>query len=528
MADLNSDMLDYLASVANDPQYSGSYANCRTVTVDIKDNLGLKSGEEIYQVYTDENNKVVAIQRDFGNGKYINLPENATAGNGKYISSIQPGVSTGITAPTNKAPLPTPKRYGELEYSSSVERTGVNGSLGNSGARYGERYTVTDKGGVTYEVYYDSNGNVINVTNGSEGHSLFKKGQKVDKDSTLYNKIVSIANAEKGKLSTSFAASVRVGDITLEPTYNISVGETSFSMNTENVENAIFAVNKISNEIDLDIDNALETYYTVAETFMGKVGGGMTAKPNIVAVIDELNSLRSDIDKLMQMIVEYSEGKGDGFDTDWVNETFGTKINTDEVTPPGDFGPYAGPGDYGGPSVSDEDHASDINTDIDARVDTDTDIAKPDTDTDLVSNIPSSIVGAGIGSTLLGMATGAAGVAGSGALIDGDSVLDELDDTVVVPSTIRNSTAASIRKSKKDKVGAAVGVGVAAAAAGAGLYYYSKKAEEEENGEEKINEEDAEKVILQDDNEDGAVEFQYVSGLGSVVELKDAIMNDTL
>ena len=126
------------------------------------------------------------------------------------------------------------------------------------------------------------------------------------------------------------------------------------------------------------------------------------------------------------------------------------------------------------------------------------------------------------------MATGAAGVAGAGALIDGDSVLDELDDTVVVPSIIRNSPATSIKNSKKDKVGAAVGVGLAAAAAGAGLYYYSKKAEEEENGEEEINEEDTEKAILQDDNEDGAVEFQYVSGLGSVVELKDAIINDTL
>ena len=521
MADMDSDVQDYLASQANDPQYSGSYADCSTVIVDIENNFGLKTGQEIYQVYYDENNEVVAIQRDFGDGKYLNLPDNAVAGNGKYVASIQPGASSGITAPTNNAPSFTPKRYGELEYSSSVERTGVNGYLGNSGARYSEKYTVTDKGGVTYEIYYDSNGNVINVTNGREGHSFFKRGQKVDKDSTLYNSIVSIANAEREKLSTSFAASVRAGDITLEPTYNISVGETSLSMNTENVENAIFAVNKISNEIDLDIDNALETYYNVAENFMGKVGGAMTAKPNIIAVIDELNSLRSDIDKLMQMIVEYSEGKGDGFDTDWVDETFGTKINTEEVTPPGDYGPYAGPGDYGDPSVSDEDHASDIDTNIDTDIDTDTDIAKPDTDTDLASKIPSSIAGAGIGGTLLGMATGAAGVAGAGALIDGDSVLDELDDTVVVPSIIRNSPATSIKNSKKDKVGAAVGVGLAAAAAGAGLYYYSKKAEEEEDKE------NAEKVVLQDDNEDGAVEFQYTSGLGNVVELKDAILNDT-
>ena len=245
--------------------------------------------------------------------------------------------------------------------------------------------------------------------------------------------------------------------------------------------------------------------------------------------MNAIDDLRDNLVSVQDALNRYANGDPSGLDC--LDNFFNTNFtgNNPEPNLNPDWGPYAGPSDdYGGSSASDEDHASDINTDIDASVDTDTDIAKPDTDTDLASNIPSSIAGAGIGSTLLGMATGAAGVAGSGALIDGDSVLDELDDTVVVPSTIRNSTAASIRKSKKDKVGAAVGVGVAAAAAGAGLYYYSKKAEEEENGEEEINEEDAEKAILQDDNEDGAVEFQYVSGLGSVVELKDAIMNDTL
>ena len=107
--------------------------------------------------------------------------------------------------------------------------------------------------------------------------------------------------------------------------------------------------------------------------------------------------------------------------------------------------------------------------------------------------------------------------------IDASEANATIDDTVSNAKSSGNSLGSIFTK-----VGAAVGVGVAAAAAGAGLYYYSKKAEEEENGEEEINEEDAEKAILQDDNEDGAVEFQYVSGLGSVVELKDAIMNDTL
>ena len=246
--------------------------------------------------------------------------------------------------------------------------------------------------------------------------------------------------------------------------------------------------------------------------------------------MNAIDDLRDNLVSVQDALNRYANGDPSGLDC--LDNFFNTNFtgNNPETNLNPDWGNYgddsgAGSGPVPGPDNSNDDDISNVDTDIDTDVDVE---PVPDSEPTTKPNISTSITGAGIGSTLLGMATGAAGVAGSGALIDGDSVLDELDDTVVVPSTIRNSTAASIRKSKKDKVGAAVGVGVAAAAAGAGLYYYSKKAEEEENGEEEINEEDAEKAILQDDNEDGAVEFQYVSGLGSVVELKDAIMNDTL
>ena len=300
--------------------------------------------------------------------------------------------------------------------------------------------------------------------------------------------------------------------------------EMSFDVDVENVENACAQLTKLSNELSESYDTLLKGYPKVLDSFCTKFEGGCDGQlPKFSKTIISIENLRDDLDSLKEKLMQYAYN-GDatvfGENGSWLSDRFG--INPFAANIDGDWGSY---GDSGGNSDTvtnpnrDDSDAGDVDTDIDTDVDN-----KPSTDPSPSTkpSISTSITGAGIGSTLLGMATGAAGVAGAGALIDGDSVLDELDDTVIVPSTIRNSSATSIRKSKKDKVGAAVGVGLAAAAAGAGLYYYSKKAEEEEDDK------NAEKVVLQDDNEDGAVEFQYTSGLGNVVELKDAILNDTL
>ena len=307
--------------------------------------------------------------------------------------------------------------------------------------------------------------------------------------------------------------------------------EVSFDVDVENVENACAQLTKLSNELLESYVTLLKGYPKVLDSFCTKFEGSCDGQlPHFSKTIISIGNLRDDLDSLKEKLMEYAYN-GDaivfGENGSWLSDRFG--INPFAANVGGDWGSY---GDSGGNSDTvtnpnrDDSDAGDVDTDIDTDVDN-----KPSTDPSPSTkpSISTSITGAGIGSTLLGMATGAAGVAGAGALIDGDSVLDELgEDTIITPSTIGSSVSTSVKMSKKDKVGAAVGVGVAAAAAGAGLYYYSKKAEEEENDEEEINEEDAEKAILQDDDEDGAVEFQYVSGIGNVVELKDAIMNDTL
>ena len=315
--------------------------------------------------------------------------------------------------------------------------------------------------------------------------------------------------------------------------------EDSFSVDVELVEEVCSYLDTFANDIFDDsltatnpFDITMKDFLALCQSGASFPYGGNSNYVSINTISSEIDSLRSDLNTMKDMFVDYANGKTDSLNLDKLGsmlrynfkpESEDEDLNPDWETYGDDSGADSGP--VPGPDNSNDDNISNVDTDIDTDVDVE---PVPDSEPTTKPNISTSITGAGIGGTLLGMATGAAGVAGSGALIDGDSVLDELDDTVVVPSIIRNSPATSIKNSKKDKVGAAVGVGLAAAAAGAGLYYYSKKAEEEENGEEEINEEDTEKAILQDDNEDGAVEFQYVSGLGSVVELKDAIMNDTL
>ena len=295
--------------------------------------------------------------------------------------------------------------------------------------------------------------------------------------------------------------------------------QMSFDVDVENVENACAQLTKLSNELLDSYYFLLDGYPDVVDDFCTKFEGSCDGQfPSFSNTITSVKNLRDDLNSLKDKLMEYAY-TGDaslfGENGSWLEERFGINPFAPNA---GNWGAYGGSDGDSGTVDSDSD-AGDVNTDIDTNVD-----VNPSTDPSPSTkpDVSTSITGAGIGSTLLGMAAGAAGVAGSGALIDGDSVLDELDDTLIVPSTIRNSAATSIRKSKKDKVGVAVGLGLGAAAVGAGLYYYSKKAEDEED------EKNAEEVVLQDDNEDGAVEFQYVSGLGNVVELKDAILNDML
>ena len=463
----------------------------------------------VYNVYYRDG---VPINTTYASGFKTNLPVSDVT---KLNSALD-----NVSAARSAENLPTvtytsASVIGPNSNYTDVSRREINSST------YDEAWTIKGKDGKTYTVYY-KDGEPVSATDGT---LIFSNAGKKAELFALIDEVR--ANGEKTTFGT------QAFTLSAPQKSNISIDGTndSFQIDNVQVDEVCAHLTTISQNMSSDINECVDGFFQAASEFFSTVGGGSvgpTSSP-LINVMNAIDDLRDNLVSVQDALNRYANGDPSGLDC--LDNFFNTNFtgNNPEPNLNPDWGPYAGPSDdYGGSSASDADHASDINTDIDASVDTDTDIAKPDTDTDLASNIPSSIAGAGIGSTLLGMATGAAGVAGSGALIDGDSVLDELDDTVVVPSTIRNSTAASIRKSKKDKVGAAVGVGVAAAAAGAGLYYYSKKAEEEENGEEEINEEDAEKAILQDDNEDGAVEFQYVSGLGSVVELKDAIMNDTL
>ena len=298
--------------------------------------------------------------------------------------------------------------------------------------------------------------------------------------------------------------------------------EESFDVDVDNVECACSYLNKLSYELDTTHETLKSNYTRDLDNFCTKFDGSCSdVFPEFTEIVNSLNDLKTDLLDLEKKLLEYAR-TGDaslfGDNGSWLSEHFG--INPFVTSTAG-----GGGGGYSG-VASGTSTAGDVDTDIDTDVD-----VKPVTDDK--NSISTNLIGSGIGSTLLGMTAGAAGVAGSGVLIDGDSVLDELDDTVVVPSIIKNRAAASIKKSKKDKVGLAVGVGLAAAAVGGGLYYYSKE-KEEENGEDEIttegeiSDEDVENVITPDDSEDGADEFQYGSGLGNVVELREAILNDDL
>lgn len=415
---------------------------------------------------------------------------------------------------------------------STSQLQATQGTLSSSEAKkYDEVYEVKDSSGKVVSYVYYKDGQVAEV----KDRYIFGIKDRSTKSDQIISSIAAADTAKGASTTFSQSSASRSPMVTATPEGT----EDSFSVDVELVEEVCSYLDTFANDIFDDsltatnpFDITMKDFLALCQSGASFPYGGNSNYVSINTISSEIDSLRSDLNTMKDMFVDYANGKTDSLNLDKLGsmlrynfkpESEDEDLNPDWETYGDDSGADSGP--VPGPDNGNDDNISNVDTDIDTDVDVE---PVPDSEPTTKPNISTSITGAGIGSTLLGMATGAAGVAGSGALIDGDSVLDELDDTVVVPSTIRNSTAASIRKSKKDKVGAAVGVGVAAAAAGAGLYYYSKKAEEEENGEEEINEEDAEKAILQDDNEDGAVEFQYVSGLGSVVELKDAIMNDTL
>ena len=416
---------------------------------------------------------------------------------------------------------------------STSQLQATQGTLTSSEAKkYDEVYEIKDSSGKVVSYVYYKDGQVAGV----KDRGIFGIKDRTTKSDQIISSIAAADTAKGASTTFSQSSASRSPMVTITP----EGAEDSFSVDVELVEEVCSYLDTFASDVFNDslaatnpFDFTMKDFLALCQSGASFPYGGNSNYVSINTISSEIDSLRSDLNTMKDMFVDYANGKTESLNFDKLGSmlryNFKPESEDENLNP--DWGTYSddsgtGPGSIPEPDNSNDDNISNVDTDIDTDVD-----VKPVTDSESTTkpDISTSITGAGIGSTLLGVAAGAAGVAGGGALIDGDSVLDELgEDTIITPSTIGSSVSTSVKKSKKDKVGAAVGVGVAAAAAGAGLYYYSKKAEEEENGEEEINEEDAEKAILQDDNEDGAVEFQYVSGLGNVVELKDAIMNDTL
>lgn len=495
-------------------------------------------------------------------GQYYNVYYSQSGGT-RVTSSEGTGNMT-INGPTADRALAAVNKY----IATGGVHTGMqNGYVDSSfyGNNYADsRYAIQSSSGEIYNVYCkdgkitkitDSSGN--SVTRGSGVGEVTKIVNSYMSSTTTPNDTTNAATPNKiisidPSVSTTLSGTSIFGkrDLSVDEFYdndNLSLrqkwgdfesyqegrltitGESaadSFEINVDNVYDAVLRLRTMASKYESEQAAFCQKPTLAAEDILDITGNGWVNTFDMyIDVAEKMEELANNLEHAGEMIDNYVTNGGSLNDIkSFMRDSFNLQVDIDSDTP---FdAPEGGPSYVPEPDNSNDDNISNVDTDIDTDVDVE---PVSDSEPSTMPRITTSIGGAGIGSTLLGMATGAAGVAGAGALIDGDSVLDELgEDTIITPSTIRNSATTSIRKSKKDKVGAAVGVGVAAAAAGAGLYYYSKKAEEEENGEEEINEEDAEKVILQDDNEDGAVEFQYVSGLGNVVELKDAIMNDTL
>ena len=476
-------------------------------------------------------------------GQYYNVYYNQGGGT-RVTSSVGTGNKT-VNGPIAERAIAAANQY----IATGGVHTGMqNGYVDSSfpGNDYADsKYVVQSSNGEHYNVYC-KDGKITKITD-SKGN-IPTRGSDVGEVTKMVNSYMASAVTSDDTTNTTLSGTSIFGKRGLSETEfyddqslvdkwgdfdnykegKITIGDSvadSFEIDVDNVYNAVIKLRAMANDYEEEQKSYCDAILYAAGNIQEITGGGIMPFKNYRDVSEKMRELANNLEHAGEMIDNYVTNGGTLDDIkNFMRDSFNFQVGIDSDTP---FdAPEGGPSYVPEPDNSNDDNISNVDTDIDTDVDVEpVSGSEPTTK----PSISTSITGAGIGSTLLGMTTGAAGVAGAGALIDGDSVLDELgEDTIITPSTIRNSTAASIRKSKKDKVGAAVGVGVAAAAAGAGLYYYSKKAEEEENGEEEINEEDAEKAILQDDNEDGAVEFQYVSGLGSVVELKDAIMNDTL
>ena len=469
-------------------------------------------------------------------GQYYNVYYSQDGGT-RVTSSVGTGNKT-VNGPIAERAIAAANQY----IATGGVHTGMqNGYVDSSfpGNDYADsKYVVQSSNGEHYNVYC-KDGKITKITD-SKGN-IPARGSDVGEVTKLVNSYMASTNTtlsgtsifgKRGLSEAEFYGDQSLvdkwGDFDNYKEGKITIGDSvadSFEIDVDNVYNAVIKLRAMANDYEEEQKSYCGAILYAAGNIQEITGGGIMPFKNYRDVSEKMRELANNLEHAGEMIDNYVTNGGTLDDIkNFMRDNFNFQVGIDSDTP---FdAPEGGPSYVPEPDNSNDDNISNVDTDIDTDVDVE---PVSDSEPSTMPRIATSIGGAGIGSTLLGMATGAAGVAGAGALIDGDSVLDELgEDTIITPSTIRNSATTSIRKSKKDKVGAAVGVGVAAAAAGAGLYYYSKKAEEEENGEEEINEEDAEKAILQDDNEDGAVEFQYVSGLGSVVELKDAIMNDTL
>lgn len=492
--------------------------------------------------YTDDNNikynvyyrDGVPVQTQYANGFKTNM---SVVKDSRLISAL-----ANVSEARSAQNLPTASYASAsiIEPNSSYTSVQKGTLIENHDSSYDEIWNVQGKDGKKYTVYY-KDGKPVSASNGG----LFFTD--TPKKTELYSLVEEIRNNGEnttfGKMA--FALSTPKKE-------RVTVNDTSFEIDNNQVEEVCTHMETISSNASADISECVSNFFQVANDFLAKVGGGNVEQPGypLINVIDAIDELRGDLASVQEALNSYARGDSSKMDSveKFLNPDVATKDDSDDsditedLNP--DFGPYIPEySNDSNPSTPDNSQdTSDVKTDIDTDID-----VKPVTpDDDIISDISASIPGAAIGSTILGMATGAAGVAGAGALIGGDSVLDEInDDTLIVPSIVRNSTANTLKKTKKNTVGVAVGVGLGAAAVGGGLYYYSKKSTASDDNVEEYNgdgiytdsdfvddsnkkDEYAEVGLIEDDNEDGAVEFQYLNGLGNVVELRDAILNDTL
>lgn len=389
-----------------------------------------------------------------------------------------------------------------------------------------DKYIVSCEDGKTYDAYYNDGKITVNEHNGFT--------QVEDP-----NVLAAVRSAVRPQIE-------RESNILLNSTFGSnskkrSLNAESFEINIDNIEDAICRLRNLADEFDEE-----QREYCGAVNKIGLVeivGADLDNFNAYESIRDGINDLANNLFFAKQQMEAYARGEASVDDVKgFMSERFGFPnniVDTDDIsdipdspaTPAVPGGPGGG-GYYGGGSGGSS-GKKDTSGDKVTSGDNDDKIVIPGGNKEDKNPIGSSIAGvgssvgtgAGVGGSLLGLSslTASEDDIGDGTLIDGDSILDELGDKMIVPKVIRN-TVASVTSKNGGKVGAAVGVGLAGALAGGGLYYYSQKEKEDEEKEEETEE----SPLKLEEYEEGAVEGPYSSGLSDVMELKDAIMNDDL